>query len=62
MKWIQTSNQTKVKLRKWSQLLIEHGYSNMALTYLENALSAYPSDELLRKLLKKLAKGKKIEA
>jgi len=27
MKWIQTSNQTKVKLRKWSQLLIEHGYS-----------------------------------
>ncbi len=30
----------------------------MALTYLENALSVYPSDELLRKLLKKLAKSK----
>ncbi|WP_229860079.1 hypothetical protein [Candidatus Sulfurimonas baltica] len=41
--------------------LIEHGFADMALTYLENALSVYPSDELLRKLLKKLAKGKKIE-
>lgn len=38
--------------------LIEHGFEEMALTYLENALSIYPSDELLRKLLKKLAKGK----
>lgn len=37
--------------------LIEHGFAEMALTYLENALSVYPSDELLRKLLKKLAKG-----
>jgi len=37
--------------------LIEHGYSNMALTYLENALGAYPTDEPLRKLLKKLIKG-----
>lgn len=36
--------------------LIEHGFSEMALSYLENALSAYPSDEPLRKLLKKLAK------
>lgn len=39
--------------------LIEHGFAEMALTYLENALSVYPSDELLRKLLKKLAKGKR---
>jgi tetratricopeptide (TPR) repeat protein len=38
--------------------LIEHGYTDMALSYLENALSVYPSDEPLRKLLKKLAKGK----
>ena len=41
--------------------LIEHDFAEMALTYLENALSVYPSDELLRKLLKKLAKGKNIE-
>ena len=41
--------------------LIENGFSEMALTYLENALSAYPSDESLRKLLKKLAKGFKRE-
>jgi len=39
--------------------LIEHGYTDMALTYLENALGAYPNDEPLRKLLKKLAKGEK---
>lgn len=37
--------------------LIEHDFAEMALTYLENALSVYPSDELLRNLLKKLAKG-----
>jgi len=42
--------------------LIEHDFAEMALTYLENALSVYPSDKLLRKLLKKLVKGKKIEA
>lgn len=41
--------------------LIEHDFAEMALTYLENALSIYPSDKLLRKLLKKLAKGKKVE-
>ncbi|MDD2652088.1 MAG: hypothetical protein PHX44_03445 [Sulfurimonas sp.] len=41
--------------------LIEHGFAEMALTYLENALSVYPSDKLLRKLLKKLAQGKKVE-
>jgi len=38
--------------------LIENGFAEMALTYLENALSIYPSDKLLQKLLKKLAKGK----
>jgi tetratricopeptide (TPR) repeat protein len=38
--------------------LIEHDFAEMALTYLENALSVYPNDALLRKLLKKLAKGK----
>ena len=37
--------------------LIENDFAEMALTYLENALSVYPSDELLRKLLKKLAQG-----
>ncbi|MCK4874599.1 MAG: hypothetical protein KAR81_01225 [Sulfurimonas sp.] len=41
--------------------LIENGFAEMALTYLENALSVYPSDEVLRKLLKKLAKGFKSE-
>ena len=38
--------------------LIEHGYTEMALMYLENALSVYPSDEPLRKLLKKLSRAK----
>jgi tetratricopeptide (TPR) repeat protein len=37
--------------------LIENDFEEMALTYLENALSIYPGDKLLRKLLKKLAKG-----
>jgi tetratricopeptide (TPR) repeat protein len=41
--------------------LIESGFTEMALTYLENALAAYPNELVLRKLLKKLAKGKKIE-
>jgi len=41
--------------------LIEHDFVQMALTYLENALSVYPSDKFLRKLLKKLAQGKNIE-
>ena len=36
--------------------LIDHDYTDMALTYLENALGVYPSDESLRKLLKKLSK------
>lgn len=40
--------------------LIENDFTEMALNYLENALSIYPSDKFLRKLLKKLAatKGK----
>jgi len=38
--------------------LIEHGFEEMALSYLENALSTYPSDELLIKLLEKISKGK----
>lgn len=38
--------------------LIENDFAEMALTYLENALSIHPSDQLLQKLLKKLAKGK----
>ena len=42
--------------------LIEYNFSDMALNYLENALSVYPSDERLGKLLKKLLdKGKNIE-
>jgi tetratricopeptide (TPR) repeat protein len=41
--------------------LIEHGFEDMALTYLENALGTYPGDKLLRNLLKKLAKGRVIE-
>lgn len=41
--------------------LIENGFTDMALSYLENALGAYPTDVLLRKLLKKLAKGIKVE-
>ena len=41
--------------------LIEHGYKDMALGYLENALGAYPAEESLRKLLKKLAQGTIIE-
>jgi len=41
--------------------LIEHGFSEMALAYLESALSIYPSDKVLSKLLKKLLQGKSIE-
>ena len=41
--------------------LIEHGFAQMALTYLENALTLYPDDRLLRKLLKKLAESENIE-
>jgi len=41
--------------------LIENDFKDMALSYLENALSSYPSDKSLRKLLKKLVKGQTIE-
>lgn len=41
--------------------LIEHGFNKMALNYLESALSVYPSDDKLRKLVTKLSKGKIIE-
>ncbi len=41
--------------------LIEHDFNKMAINYLESALAAYPSDNSLRKLLKKLSKGKIIE-
>lgn len=41
--------------------LIAHGFSEMALSYLENALSVYPTEKALRKLLKKLIKGETIE-
>ncbi|DAB30347.1 MAG TPA: hypothetical protein CFH84_04530 [Sulfurimonas sp. UBA12504] len=36
--------------------LIDHGFAEMALTYLESALGVYPGDDILRKLLKKLSK------
>lgn len=41
--------------------LIENDFNKMAINYLESALTAYPTDEKLRKLLKKLSKGKIIE-
>ncbi len=42
-------------------MLIENGYNEMALNYLENALSLYPTDMALRELLKKLAKRLDVE-
>jgi tetratricopeptide (TPR) repeat protein len=42
-------------------LLIENGYNEMALNYLENALSIYPTDMQLRTLLKKLAQRLDVE-
>lgn len=41
--------------------LIDHGYKEMALSYLESALGVYPNDRQLRNLLCRLAKGKNIE-
>ncbi|MDD2839014.1 MAG: hypothetical protein AB7U44_09595 [Sulfuricurvum sp.] len=41
--------------------LIHHGYKEMALSYLESALGVYPNDRQLRNLLRRLAKGNKIE-
>lgn len=42
--------------------LIENDFRSMAITYLESALVAYPSDSKLRELLKKLSKGHLIES
>ena len=41
--------------------LMSNNYHEMALTYLESALSVHPNDEKLRKLLRRLAKGKPVE-
>jgi len=41
--------------------LIENGFNKMAINYLESALSIYPTDQKLIKLLSKLSKGKIIE-
>ncbi len=42
-------------------MLIENGYNEMALNYLENALSLYPTDGALQELFKKLAKRLEVE-
>ena len=42
-------------------MLVENGYNEMALNYLENALSIYPTDMALRKLFKKLAQRLDVE-
>jgi len=41
--------------------LLDSGFNEMALNYLEGALSVYPNDEKLRNLLQKLAKEETIE-
>lgn len=41
--------------------LIDHGYKEMALSYLESALGVYPNDKQLRNLLRRLAKGNVLE-
>lgn len=41
--------------------LIDNGYKEMALSYLESALGVYPNDTQLRNLLRRLAKGESIE-
>ena len=41
--------------------LVEHGFTEMALTYLESALNIYPSEKALVKLLEKLTQGELIE-
>ncbi len=42
-------------------MLIENGYNEMALGYLENALSIYPADMQLRSLLEKLGQRLEVE-
>ena len=41
--------------------LMENDFNEMALGYLESALNVYPNDKQLRNLLRRLAKGKRIE-
>ncbi|MDD2827962.1 MAG: hypothetical protein PHW18_00135 [Sulfuricurvum sp.] len=41
--------------------LIDNGYKEMALSYLESALGVYPNDTQLRNLLRRLAKGDSVE-
>jgi len=41
--------------------LINNGYQEIALSYLESALGVYPNDAQLRNLLRRLAKGKVLE-
>jgi tetratricopeptide (TPR) repeat protein len=41
--------------------LIDHGYNEMALGYLESALAVYTNDTQLRGLLRRLAEGKQVE-
>ena len=41
--------------------LVDHGFREMALTYLESALSIYPNNGELRQLVKRLAQGPSIE-
>ncbi|HEX5710523.1 MAG TPA: hypothetical protein VFX68_04190 [Sulfuricurvum sp.] len=41
--------------------LIDNGYREMALSYLESALGVYPNDTQLRNLLRRLAKGDNFE-
>jgi tetratricopeptide (TPR) repeat protein len=41
--------------------LMENNYHEMALSYLEGALAVHPNDKKLRKLLRRLAKGKTVE-
>lgn len=41
--------------------LMQNNYHEMALSYLEGALTVHPNDERLRELLRRLAKGKTVE-
>jgi len=41
--------------------LMQNNYHEMALSYLEGALAVHPNDKQLRKLLRRLAKGKTVE-
>jgi len=41
--------------------LMANNYHEMAMSYLEGALAVHPNDKQLRKLLRRLAKGKTVE-